>query len=42
VVGFPLIFLTSLVATVLTYEVGIRPWRPVRFLFGMKEAPIDR
>jgi peptidoglycan/LPS O-acetylase OafA/YrhL len=39
---YVLLAATSLVATVAVYEVAVRRWRPVRFLFGMKARPQGR
>jgi hypothetical protein len=39
VLGFPLIAVTSLIVTALTYEIAFRPRAPMRFLFGKKSAP---
>jgi hypothetical protein len=35
-VRYVVIVLSSLVATLLLYEIGARRWRMTRFLFGMK------
>jgi peptidoglycan/LPS O-acetylase OafA/YrhL len=38
--GFMVVATASLVVTVVTYELLVKPWSPTRFLFGMKPLPV--
>ncbi|MGL6278474.1 MAG: acyltransferase family protein [Gaiella sp.] len=40
--GFAVIACASLVTTILAYDVAVRRWRPMRFLFGMKPRRPER
>lgn len=40
--AFTIIAVASLVVTVLVYDVAVRRWRPVRFLFGLKPRRPER